>query len=68
MRQRQDLLVLGDVLPVINEHGLEVIRHIKLDRRSGVECILLEREGVSVILRVLDGTKYNGAVRNASTS
>lgn len=49
VRQGQDLLVLGDVLPVVDEDGLQVVRQVKLDRRPGVECILLgERKRVSV--------------------
>jgi hypothetical protein len=42
MRQRHELLVLRDVLPVVDKHGFQVIRNGKLDRRAVMKTILLK--------------------------
>lgn len=41
MRQRNKLVVLGNVLPIINQHGLHVIRNGYVDHWLAVEGIFL---------------------------
>jgi len=46
--KRNKLLVLGDILPVVNKHGLDVIRDRNLNRRSVVKVLLL-KESISAV-------------------
>lgn len=41
MGKGDDLVVLGDILPVINEDGLQTIWDLELDRWSSVKSVLL---------------------------
>lgn len=41
MRQRDELVILGDVLPVVDEHGLEMVGHGQLYGGPVVEVVLL---------------------------
>jgi hypothetical protein len=41
VRERNELLVFGDILPVVDEQRLDVIRHRQLDGRAVVEVVLL---------------------------
>lgn len=41
VRERHKLVVLGNVFPVVDEHGLNMIRHGKIDHWFAVEGVLL---------------------------
>jgi hypothetical protein len=41
MRERHKLVILCDILPVVHEHGLDVVWDRQLDGWPGVEAVLL---------------------------
>ena len=53
MRKRNELVILGDILPVVNEHRLDVIRDRQVDHGLAVERLLLGMVSVLLILLLL---------------
>jgi hypothetical protein len=47
VRQRDKLVVLGDILPVVNEHRLKMVGHGQLDGGPVVEVVLLRLVSIS---------------------
>jgi hypothetical protein len=41
VRQRDKLVVLGDILPVVDEHCLKMVGHRQLDGGTVVKVVLL---------------------------
>ncbi len=52
VREGNELLVLGNILPIVDQERLELVGNDEPDRRSGVERVLLFPIYVSVIVEI----------------